>query len=279
MKKPLVALALALTAGAGYYAYTAAQHASGDSSLTLYGNVDIREVQMGFRVGGRLQDMYFEEGDAVAAGGVLASLDDQPQREVLAMAEARVAEAQARFSMLERGARPQEIKQARAGVEEAEAGLDNAEHEYLRQKDLVVQEMSSQRELDQSLSSRDQWAARLVQSRQALDLAVEGFRMEEIAQARAVLAAAQAHYQQASTQLADTHLLAPSPGIIMTRVVEPGSMVEAGMPVYTLSLTENIYVRAYVDEPNLGHVKPGSRVVVTSDTGGRQYEGQVGFIW
>jgi HlyD family secretion protein len=64
----------------------------------------------------------------------------------------------------------------------------------------------------------------------------------------------------------------------MTRVLEPGSMVAIGAPAYTLSLTENIYVRAYVDEPNLGHVQPGAQVLVSTDTDDKQYEGQVGFI-
>jgi HlyD family secretion protein len=66
--------------------------------------------------------------------------------------------------------------------------------------------------------------------------------------------------------------------VILTRVREPGAIVGLGMPVYTLSLTETVYVRAYVDESSLGRVVPGDKLIVTTDTSDRQYTGQVGFV-
>jgi HlyD family secretion protein len=278
MKKPIIALLVVLLGVGGYYALNGLGDGENGGNLTLYGNVDIREVQLGFRVAGRLAEMHVEEGDAIAAGQLLAVLEDTPQKESLAIADAGVAQAAAQLKLLQQGARPQEIEQARAAVEEAEAGLANAEHEFTRQAELVKQELSSERLLDQARSSRDQWAARLSQSREGLDLAEEGFRSEEIEKAVAALAAAQAQSDRAATQLSDTRLFAPSSGVVMTRVLEPGAMVGVGTPAYALSLTEVVYVRAYVDEPNLGHVKPGAKVVVTTDTEGREYEGQVGFI-
>ena len=83
---------------------------------------------------------------------------------------------------------------------------------------------------------------------------------------------------EAMTQLADAQLFAPSKGVILTRAREPGSIVGVGAPVYTLSLTETVYVRAYVDEPNLGLLAPGTRVLVNTDSSDKVYLGQVGFI-
>ncbi len=246
--------------------------------LTLYGNVDIREVQLGFRVAGRLQAMNFEEGDAVQAGELLASLDDQPMRESLAVAEARVLEARARLDRFNTGSRPQEIQQAGARVTEAEAALENAVQERARQRELFNSGLSSKRSLDAIIADHDQAAARLNANKEALALAVEGFRKEEIAEAQARLVAVLAQRDQVQTQVEDASLLAPNAGVIQTRVREPGAMMGVGAPVYTLSLTDTVYVRAYVDEPNLGRVPPGSTVHVYTDSSDRRYEGQVGFV-
>ncbi|MDH4041180.1 MAG: efflux RND transporter periplasmic adaptor subunit, partial [Gammaproteobacteria bacterium] len=258
MKKRIVIL-LVLIAG-GFAAYTFWPRGSGHDRLTLYGNVDIREVQLGFRVAGRLEQMNFEEGDAVAAGTVLAKLDSKPLRDGLALAEAGMAEAEARLAVLRSGSRPQEIQQARAQVSEAGAALKNAEQEYVRQRELTGKGLSSQGLLDNALAQRDEASARLAAARQALALAIEGPRAEDITAAEAALAGAMARREQASTQLQDTELLAPNNGVVLTRVREPGAIVSAGMPVYTLSLTDTVYVRAYVDESNLGQVVPGANL-------------------
>ena len=276
MKRRIAVVLILLAAGVAAYQYWPDRTTSGD--LTLYGNVDIREVQLGFRVAGRLETMNFEEGDAVSAGAVLARLDSQPMRDGVSLAEARVAEAQARLALLRAGSRSQEIEQARARVSEAEAALENAENEYTRQRDLTAKRLSSRSLLDSTLAQRDQASARLAASREALALAVEGARGEDIAAAEAALAGAMAQRDQALTQLEDTRLLAPNDGVILTRVREPGSILQAGAPVYTLSLLETVYVRAYVDEPHLGKVIPGSQVIVRTDSSGRDYIGRVGFV-
>jgi HlyD family secretion protein len=180
--------------------------------------------------------------------------------------------------VLRTGSRPQEIEQARARVTEAQAALKNAEQEYQRQRELTGKGLSSQGLLDNALAQRDEASARLAAARQALGLAVEGARAEDIVAAEAALAGAMAQREQASTQLQDTELVAPNSGVILSRVREPGAIVSAGMPVYTLSLTDTVYVRAYVDESNLGKVVPGAKLIVTTDSSGKEYMGQVGFV-
>jgi HlyD family secretion protein len=131
---------------------------------------------------------------------------------------------------------------------------------------------------DAAQSRRDQAAANLDSAREALALAQEGFRSEDIAAVEADLVAAQAQQSIAETQLDDTRLLAPSDGTLISRLHEPGAMLAAGMPVFSLSLRDPIYVRAYVDEPHLGRLAPGARVTVTTDSSDTVYEGKVGFI-
>ena len=160
----------------------------------------------------------------------------------------------------------------------AAAALENAEQELHRQRELVANNLSAQRLLDQAVAARDQAAARLAANREALGLAIEGARREDISAAQAALAAALARREQAQTRLQDTHLHAPSAGTILTRASEPGAMLGVGVPAYTLSLTETVYVRAYVDEPNLGRLAPGAKVIVKTDSSDKLYLGQVGFI-
>jgi HlyD family secretion protein len=269
-----VVLILAGTAAAAYF-YASYED---DSALTLYGNVDIREVELAFRVPGRLAAMDVDEGETVTAGQRLAKIDPQPYEDALAAAEAGVLQAQANVDKLESGARPQEVQQARAGVREAEAAFRDAASNFERQQGLVESGASSQRILDAAAAQREATAARLAAAREALALAEEGFRAEDIAAARANLAAAIARRDQAQTQLDDTELTAPSDGTLLARVREPGSMLMQGEPVYSLSLDKPVYVRAYVSEPDLGATAPGTMVEITSDASDKVYEGRIGFV-
>src|SRR5690606_25502962 len=246
--------------------------------LTLYGNVDIREVNLGFRVSGRLESMSREEGDGVAAGEPLAQLDDGPYRESLRAALAQVGIAEARVALYRSGSRPQEIERANANVREASAALRNAEQELDRQRGLDQRGLTSASNVDQAEARRDEAAARLRADEEALALARAGFRDEEIAAAEAELELARAQAARAETELEDTRLVAPSDGTIITRIREPGSIVAAGEPVYTLSLDEHVWVRAYVEEPDLGKIAPGATAYVETDSSTRRYRGQIGFI-
>jgi HlyD family secretion protein len=277
--KPLIAIpvliVVAAVAAGAWHLFNAGDQGP---SLRLYGNVDIREVELAFRVPGRLVAMNVDEGETVRAGQRIATIDPQPYEDTLAVAEAGVLQAQANLDKLESGARPQEVQQARAAVREADAAARDAELNYERQAGLVESGASSQRILDAAAAQRDATAARLAATREALALAEEGFRSEDIAAARANLAAAIARRNQAKTQLDDTGLDAPTDGTLLARVREPGSMLMQGEPVYSLSVDHPVYVRAYVSEPDLGSVAPGTMVQVTTDASDKTYTGRVGFV-
>jgi len=270
-----VVLVLAGIAAGAWYLFESREDTS---ALTLYGNVDIREVELAFRVPGRLVAMDVDEGETVKAGQRVAQIDPQPYKDALAAAEAGVQQARANVDKLESGARPQEVQQARAAVREADAAAKDAQRNFERQKGLVETGASSQRILDAAAAQRDATAARLASAKEALALAEEGFRAEDIAAAKANLAAAIAHRDQAKTQLDDTELDAPSDGTLLARVREPGSMLNQGEPVYSLSLDHPVYVRAYVAEPDLGATAPGTMVKVSTDASDKTYTGRIGFV-
>lgn len=271
---PAIGLAVAIVVG---YAWIHRPQQA-NQVLALYGNVDIREVEMAFRQSGRLAMVKVDEGDRVEDGQLLAELDSQPFREALAVAEAEVQQATAEWDKLRRGYRPQEIAEARQSVRQAEAALRYADSELQRQGAVVTSGATTEKNYDLARSTRDQAAAQLAAAKEAWSLRKEGSRSEDIAAAEAKLARASAALAQARTALADTRLMSPAPAVVLARVREPGSMVNASAPVYTLSLRDPVYVRAYVGERHLGRVVPGTPVTVRTDSSDKVYRGQIGFV-
>ncbi len=249
------------------------------SGLTLYGNVEIRQVELAFRVSGRLETVDFEEGDTVSAGDVIAVLDAAPLRDAVTQANAEASVRRAELAQLKAGSRSQEIDRARARVEELEASVLVAQQTFDRQAKLRESGFASQQAYDTAHATLDAAQKRLVAGQKDLSLVQLGPRSEEIAAGKAAVEAAEAAVAQAETSLADTSLKAPSDGVVLTRVREPGSIINAGAPVATLALTRPVWVRAYVDETDLGFVVPGKVAQVFTDSAPDQaYEGQVGFV-
>lgn len=284
MKKIIIAgILLIALAGGAIWAYRHF-HRAQSSDLTLYGNVDIRDVQMGFRQSGRLLSMAYDEGDTVTAGDELARLDAQPAQQAVAVAEADVALAQAQFDAVQSGSRPLEIAQAQDVVQQREIAQRNATLEFERAEKLQATASIARAGLDDARFAREAQAAQLSAAEHALALAKEGPRAEDRAASAARLRSAQARLAQAQTALADTRLTAPTAAVVQVRIQEPGSMVGVSEPVYTLSLTDRIYVRAYASETELPRMVPGAAVTLsadgalTADGAAKIYHGTVGFI-
>lgn len=278
MKKPLILLPLALL-GAGAYWFWHSRQPSETGELTAYGNVDVRNVNLAFRVSGRLEEVLVEEGDAVAPGQALARLDREPLEIALEAARAQQARAEANLAKLRAGFRPEEFEQARAALAQAEAAADRATREQARQRELEGTGASTPQALDAAEAAAAEATARVRQARAQLALLEAGYRSEDIAQAEAELAGARARVADAERQVADTELVAPSPGVVQTRIVEPGSIIGAGQNVLHLALTEKTWARAYLPEPQLGRIHPGQAALVYTDSRPETpYHGQVGFI-
>ncbi|MFZ7128035.1 MAG: secretion protein HlyD [Desulfobacterales bacterium] len=282
MKKRAIMVAVGLMVVAlgigGYRLFNRRGETGENDRLVLYGNVDIRRVNLGFRVSGRIAEIPFEEGDLVRKGETVAVLDKTPYETELAMAAASRDAAAAELERLVNGTRPQEIVQARALIAERQASLKTLELEYNRLKPLVPGSVPEQT-LDNVKARRDEARAQLQSVREALALALEGFRREDIDAARARRAEAEANLERAAIRLTDTELKAPSGGILLTRVEEPGAVVAAGQTIATLSLRDPVWVRAYVSEPDLGRIWPGMPAEILTDTRpDRPYRGRVGFI-
>ena len=244
---------------------------------TLYGNVEIRQVDLSFNAEGAVVRMLKREGDKVRAGEPIAELDPATYKSAADLAEARRDAAKAQLDVLLAGTRHEDIDQAKANLAAAKASLANAEATFTRQKDLSARSISSQQQLDDARMALDSAQARVGQTTAALEEAVNGPRAEDVAAARANLRAAEATLALSHIQLARTQLLAPSNGTIMTRVIEPGSIVLPATPVYSMAIDDEVWVRAFAPEPLLGRVAPATEVTLTTD-GGQTYHGRIGYV-
>jgi HlyD family secretion protein len=280
MKRPpkTVVIGLLVAAGLGGAWWYTHRNAHG-GELVLQGNVEVRQVNLSFKVAGRIEVLHFDEGDAVRGGATLASLDKVYFRDTLAQMRAQMSQSEANYEKLKAGNRPEEIAEARALVAERDATLANAKITRSRAEALLKTPAGSQKSFDDSSAAERQAQAQLNSAKEALRLQEIGFRKEDIALAKSQLDERKANLQVAERQLADADLIAPSDGTVLSRVREVGAIVQAGETVYVLSLTSPVWVRTYVAEPDLGRIKPGMDVSVHTDLpGGKVYSGKVGFI-
>ena len=214
---------------------------------TLYGNVEIRQVDLSFNAEGTVLAMPKNEGDRVRQGEMIAELDPATY-------------------------------QSAADLAAAQASLANGEATFERQKSLTASNASTKQLLDDARMALDAGRAKLDQTQAALTEAVNGPRAEDIAAARAQLRAAEATVDLSRTQLARTRLIAAANGTIMTRVIEPGTVVLPAANVYSMALDDEVWVRSFAPEPMLPRVAPGTEVTVTADGVSRAYRGRIGYV-
>jgi HlyD family secretion protein len=248
-------------------------------ALTLYGNVDIREVDLAFGTSERISDLLVEEGDRVEAGQVLGRLRTEKLQAAVAAAEADATAQQEALHRLRAGSRPEEIGRARALVDAVKALVRYTRLSYERQEKLGQENLASPEEVDQARALADATQGAIKAAEQNYALTAAGARVEDIAEAAARLEARRASLTLARQQLADATLASPAAGIVRDRILEPGDMASPQTPALTLALTEPMWVRAYVPEPDLGRVAPGMSAEVRTDSYPHKvYKGWVGFI-
>ena len=255
---------------------------SASTVLALYGNVDLRQVQLSFNNSERIAAVMAQEGDRVKEGQLLARLDTSRLEPQLAQAEAQAAAQRHIVKRLRSGSRPEEIAQARANLQSAQADLANARQQYERWRSAA--EISAGRAVRQQDVDNAKTAVQVAESKLAvveksLDLAIAGPRREEIDENEERLKALEAQARVLRQQLKDAELIAPVDAVVRTRVMEPGEMASPQRPVFSLAITDPKWVRAYIAAVDLGKISQGLRAAVSVDSfPGRRFEGWVGFI-
>lgn len=282
MRKPVILGIVILVAVVAGVAWWVLRPSADDSSLTLYGNVDIRQVSLAFDASDRIAALYVEEGDRVNKGQALAQLDIRTVELEQAKAQALAAAQGLALERLRNGTRPEEVAQANARLQAAEAQAALATQD-IKRLELVSRETGGRavvrQEVDRARAQLAVAKARVEEMRLALSLAQAGPRDEDIAEAQARFRSAEAQAALLAHRLQLATLTAPSAGVIRSRLLEVGDMASPQRPVFALALTDRKWVRAYVDEPELGRVFPGMKASVYIDSQpDRAIQGTVGFI-
>jgi HlyD family secretion protein len=249
--------------------------------LNLHGNVDLRQVNLSFNDNGRIASVLVQEGDQVHKAQVLARLDTSRLEPQLAESVALAAAQHAVVERFHNGSRPEEIAQARANLQSAQADGVSARQQYQRLMNLTQSSPGaiSQLDIDSAKAALDVVDAKVAVNQKALELENAGPRKEDIAQAESQSRADDAQVALLRQELSDAQLLAPCNAVVRARLLEPGEMVSPQTPVFSLAIIHPKWIRAYADEPDLGNVHPGMAATVTTDSfPDRPLDGWVGFI-
>lgn len=249
------------------------------STILAAGTVEARESDLGFRPAGRIELVAVDEGEVVAAGDLLAALDDTELEAGLAVARAQAAAARATLDELTRGFRTEEIEEARAAMRAASRRLDDARRDLERARNLFSDGAISQQALDDRETALTLADAEAEGAGERLRLLESGIRSERVAAQRATLSAAEAEVERVAALLAYSRITAPFAGVITIRHREPGEVVAAGAPVLTLMNPGDRWVRIYVRADRIGRLSIGQVARITADAyPDRSYTGRVAFI-
>jgi HlyD family secretion protein len=283
LNKKLLTVVVALLALAGAaVVWQAVEKPVPPDHLVLYGNVDLRQVSLAFNASERITMIHVQEGAHVKKGQLLAELDTSILQLKLAQARAQAGVREQALLKLRAGSRPEEVAQAGAGVAAAQAQADNARQQTERlhavHNDTAGRGVSQQ-EVDNAQTGAKVALAQLQNARKAQQLVVRGPRREDIGQASAQLEAARAESALLVQQLSEAQLKAPIDAVVRSRLLEPGDMASPQRPVLTLAITDPKWVRAYVNEVDLGRIRPGMTASVSTDSQPSQpLPGRIGSI-
>jgi HlyD family secretion protein len=267
-----------IVAGLLYY-YFAKNQKGEQGVLQVSGNIEATEVDVGFKISGRIVELTVDEGYWVEKGKLLARLEDEDLRQRVHMARASLLSAQAQLSKLLAGSRPEEIREAEAALRQAEYDLENKRTNFDRMKALYDRHVIPRELFDNAETALKIATASRQRAKENYDLVLQGPRKEDIDNAGAQVKQAQASLTLAETQLSYSVLRSPLTGVILVKSGEVGEVVNPGTPILTMADIENVWLRAYIPETDLGKVKWGQEVIVTTDLHPkREYRGTISFL-
>lgn len=284
MNKKVIAVVLVVIAVViiGFWVWKYNNKNQKDNVLTLYGNVDIRQVSLAFEQSGRIEKLLVQEGDKVKAGQLLATLNTNALHIQAKQAQAQLKAQQEAIVKQDVGARPEEITQAKAQLASAQAELDKTNKNLQRLQILVSStdgRAISQQELDYAKSNQHS-AEAAVRERQAnLELIIKGARQEDREATKAQYEVIKANLDLINYNLAQAELKSPVNAVVRARLQEVGDMTTAQKAVYTLALTDPKWIRVYVNEQDLSSIKMGGTAQVIRDSNPNQpINGKIGYI-
>lgn len=278
MKKKLtIALFILLISFISYKIYSNI-FLKNENNLTFYGNIDTRTVNVGFRFLGKIENITKDEGEIVKKDEVLVKLDTASLEKSIEELNEKIFASKLELSKLQTGYRQEEILEAKAAMEEAIENLNKTKDTYNRQANLFKTKSTSEENFTISQLNYKQALATLDKAKALYELRKNGYRDEDIKIQESNLKSLEIQAEKLKIDLNDSVIKAPVDGVILTRFKEIGAITNAGESILEIAKTDEFWVRAYIDEKNLGNIKPGLKMSIQTDSRSENYEGVIGFI-
>jgi HlyD family secretion protein len=279
-RKKILLAALVLVVGAALlYAFAFRKGTQDPNTILVSGNIEVTDAEVSFKIAGRVDQRSVDEGQMVEKGACVAVLETRDLAAELGMRQAELLATQNQLSELKAGSRPAEIEAAKARLASAKADRERLESDYRTGQRLHDTQVISEEDYIHRKSLFEAAAARMQEAGEQLKLVQEGPRQEQIQQAQARVHQTQAALELAQTRLSYAQLTSPLSGVVLSKNIEPGEYVAPGTPVITVGELAKPWLRAYINETDLGRVKLGQPVRITTDTyPGKPYRGTISFI-
>ena len=278
MKKKLtIALIILLISFISYKIYSNI-FLKNENNLTFYGNIDTRTVNVGFRFLGKIENITKDEGEIVKKDEILVKLDTASLEKSLEELNEKIFASKLELSKLQTGYRQEEILEAKAAMEEAIENLNKTKDTYNRQANLFKTKSTSEENFTISQLNYKQALATLDKAKALYELRKNGYRNEDIKIQESNLKSLEIQAEKLKIDLNDSVIKAPVDGVVLTRFKEIGAITNAGESILEIAKTDEFWVRAYIDEKNLGNIKPGLKMSIQTDSRSENYEGVIGFI-
>ena len=218
---------------------------------SVSGTIEVDETRVASRYGGRVEKIFASEGEGLTNGQVIAEISATELRAQRDQLAAQLAEAEA-------GPRPQEIAAAKADWESLTAQQVLANSERQRAAELIAEKTISATEYDRAVTAAQAAQQNVAAAKARYDLLLAGTRPERLALIRAQLA-------ELDTRVAEMKVAAPTNCVLEVLSVKVGDVLAPNQSIATLLLTNHLWVRVFVPEPWLGHIKLGDAVKVRVD--------------
>jgi HlyD family secretion protein len=275
MNNRLIATVCILTA---LFVSTSCRKGDDDGTIRASGHIEATEIRLAAKVGGRLLEAPFDEGNTINAGDVVARLETVDAEHQLAQARANAEAADAQLRLLLAGSRAEDLRRAEDQMAQAQAEFDAARRDLDRLSGLADRGSATEKSRDDAATRKEIAERAVAAARAQLDKLVAGPRRQEIEAARAQRASAEALVAAVEQQITDATVLAPTGGVVTTRVAEPGEILPPGATIAVLTDLARPWLTVWIDGPSLSQVILGQQVTVLIDGSDRVFEGTVSFI-
>jgi len=249
-----------------------------NGTIHASGHIEATEIRLAAKVGGRLLDSPLEEGDTITACELVAQLETVDAEHQLAQARANAEAADAQLRLLLAGSRAEDLRRAEDQMAQAQAELDAARRDLDRLSGLADRGSATEKSRDDAATRKEIAERAVAAARAQLDKLVAGPRRQEIEAARAHRASAEAMVAAVEQQIIDATVLAPSDGVVTTRIAEPGEVLPPGAIIAVLTDLARPWLTVWIDEPSLSRVTLSQSVTVRVDGCEQSFEGTVSFI-